>query len=107
MEYIVVLITASHMEEAKRIGDKLVREKVAACINIVSQINSMFWWGKKVTVESESLLIVKTTRNKLEKIINIVKALHSYTVPEIIALPIIDGNEEYLKWIGESVEDKE
>ncbi|MEW6096976.1 MAG: divalent-cation tolerance protein CutA [bacterium] len=107
MEYIVVLITTSQTEEAKKIADKLIREKIVACVNIIPEINSIFWWKNKVSVEPESLLIIKTTKNQLKKLIEIVKKIHSYSVPEIIALPIIGGNEEYLKWIDESVDSRE
>lgn len=107
MEYIVVLITTPQTEESKKIADKLVREKIAACVNIIPQVNSMFWWENKVNNEPESLLIIKTTKNQLKKLITTVKEIHAYSVPEIIALPIIGGNEDYLKWIEESVEKEE
>lgn len=107
MEYIVVLITTPQTEESKKIADKLIREKIAACVNIVPQIDSIFWWENKVNNEPESLLIIKTTKKQFEKLIKIVKEIHTYSVPEIIALPIIGGNEDYLNWVEESVKEEE
>jgi len=106
MEYVVTLITTPQTEEAKKIGDKLIRDKIAACVNIIPHINSIFWWENKIEEASESLLIIKTTKNKLTELIRVVKENHSYSVPEIIALPISGGNEDYLRWIEEEVESK-
>lgn len=101
--YLVIFITASNKEEAERIGNKLVEKKLAACVNIVDKIESMFWWQAKIDHANESLLIVKSKKSKLARIIKLVKSVHSYEVPEIIALPIIAGEEKYLKWIDDSL----
>jgi len=101
--HVVVLVTASHREEAERIARKLLDERVAACINIVEGIKSLFWWQGRVDEASEVLMVIKTRLDLFEKVIEYVKRLHSYTVPEIIALPIIAGNTEYLRWIDEVV----
>lgn len=106
MEYIVVLITTPQTEEAKKISHKLIRDRIAACVNIIPQLNSIFWWKNKIEEADESLLIIKTTKNQLKELIRIVKENHSYSVPEIIALPIIGGNEDYLKWLEEEVENR-
>lgn len=98
--YIVVLITASSIDEARKIGASLVDERVAACANIISSIQSIFRWKGDLCDESEALIIVKTRLDLFEKLQAKVKELHSYEVPEIIALPIIKGNEDYLKWVG-------
>jgi periplasmic divalent cation tolerance protein len=103
MDYIVVLITTPKTEESAKIADKLIREKIAACVNIIPQVNSIFWWENKIDKEDESLLVIKTKKQLLSKLITLVKEIHSYSVPEIIALPIIGGNEDYLNWIDESV----
>ena len=100
---IVVFITASDKKEAKNIASRLVKNKLAACVNIVEKLESLFWWQGKVSQAKETLLIVKSKKEKLAKIIKIVKLLHSYEVPEIIALPIIDGYKPYLNWINDSV----
>lgn len=101
---IIVLITATSKEEAARIGTVLVNEHIAACVNIVPQIRSLFFWEGKTQDESEALLIAKSRQPLLERIIARVKALHSYSVPEVIALPIIGGSSEYLSWLRESAQ---
>ncbi|MFN3477596.1 MAG: divalent-cation tolerance protein CutA [Candidatus Methylomirabilales bacterium] len=100
-EYIVVLITTSSQEEAGKIGKALVEERLAACINIVPEIQSFFSWQGKLEEEREALMIVKTKASLFPSLVERVKALHSYTVPEIIALPIQIGSEGYLRWIDE------
>ena len=101
--HIVILITAKDVKEASRIADQLVEKKLVACVNIVKDIKSIFWWEGKVDRSNEVLLIIKSEKTFFKKIIKAVKSLHSYTVPEIIALPIVDGNPDYLKWIDESL----
>lgn len=99
--FVVVLITAGSKEEADRIGRTLVEEKLAACTNTVHPINSVFTWKGKMYEEGEALLIVKSVKHKLDELIYHVKKLHSYEVPEIIALPIVGGSREYLAWVEE------
>ena len=77
----------------------MVNEKLAACTNIVSPVQSLFRWEEKLCDETETLIIAKTRLDLFEKLQVKVKELHSYEVPEIIALPIIKGNEDYLKWV--------
>ena len=81
----------------------LLEEHLAACVNIIPQILSRYWWQGKIETAKESLLIVKTKKSVLKQLIKKVRAIHSYTVPEIIALPIEDGNPDYLNWITESL----
>jgi len=101
--YIVIFITCSSKKEAGNIAHALIEQKLAACVNIIENIQSLFWWKAKVDHARESLLIVKSGKLKLAKIIRLVKSLHSYQVPEIIALPILAGNKDYLRWIDESI----
>jgi periplasmic divalent cation tolerance protein len=96
---IVVLITVGSEEEARKIARLLVKERKAACVNIVPGVDSLFRWKGKVDSARESLLLVKTRASLFPEIISLVKQIHSYEVPEIIALPIIDGSEDYLKWL--------
>ena len=103
---IVVLITTASAEEAQRIASLLLNERKAACINILSGVSSRFWWQGKLESAEESLLIVKTKASVLNQIVSLVKAHHSYKVPEIIALPIIGGNEDYLRWLDKEVKEK-
>jgi len=95
----VVLITAGGEEEAHNIAELLVNEKKAACVNIVPRMDSRFRWKGKIELAHESLLLVKTRASLLPEIIELVRQVHSYEVPEIIALPIVDGSREYLKWL--------
>lgn len=98
----VVFITCSTVEEANRIGSDLIKERLAACVNVVKGIASIFWWRGKVDRAEETLLIIKTRKEKIKDVIELVKKLHSYQVPEVISLPIVEGNEEYLNWISEA-----
>lgn len=97
--YIVVFITASSKKEAMKIANGLVDKKLAACVNIVPNIKSIYTWKGKKEKASEVLLIVKSKREKFKNIVKKVKALHSYSVPEIISIPINNGNKDYLNWI--------
>jgi periplasmic divalent cation tolerance protein len=99
---IIVLVTAASREEAEKIGTTLVDERIAACVNIVPEIRSLFFWQGKTQDEHEVLLICKSMLPLLEKLTVRVKELHSYSVPEIVALPIIGGSPEYLSWLQES-----
>jgi periplasmic divalent cation tolerance protein len=96
---IVVLITTSNEEEARKIAELLVSCRKAACVNIVPGVSSLFWWKDKLDSARESLLLVKTKASLFPEIVELVKRTHSYEVPEIIALPIITGSEDYLKWL--------
>lgn len=100
-EEIVILITTPHEDEALKIARSLVEARLAACVNIIKDIRSIYSWQGKIEDDSEVLLIVKTRKELFESLSEKVKELHSYSVPEIIALPIISGSEDYLKWINE------
>ena len=102
--YIVLFITTDSADEARQISQVLLEQKKAACVNIISNVDSLFWWEGKLDSARENLLVVKTKASLLPKVISLVKKVHSYDVPEIIALPIVGGNQDYLEWIGESVE---
>jgi periplasmic divalent cation tolerance protein len=101
--YIIVLITARDAAEAEKIADVLLKGRQAACVNIVPEVNSHFWWQDKLETAQESLLVVKTKDSLLPDIIKSVKEIHSYSVPEIIALPVVGGNPEYLEWLDNEV----
>ena len=100
-EYIVVLITAPNEEEAAKIAKELVAGRLAACVNIVRNLRSLYRWQGRIEDENEVLMVAKTRRALFESLQQKVKELHSYSVPEIIALPVVAGSEEYLKWLSE------
>jgi periplasmic divalent cation tolerance protein len=104
--HIVVFITARDMKQAQLISQTLIREKLAACSNMISGVTSFFSWEGKLDRAKEVLVILKTTQKVFSNIVTRVQQLHSYHVPEIIALPIIDGNQEYLRWISQTVKGK-
>ena len=97
--YVVVLVTAKDKKEAHKISVQLIKAKLAACVNIVDKVDSIFFWAGKIDQAKESLLMIKSKKEKLARIIKLVKSLHSYEVPEIIAIPIIAGDKPYLRWI--------
>lgn len=97
--HIVVLITTGSLEEGREIARTLVQERLAACVNIVSPIHSVYRWEGELNDDQEVLLIAKTATGMLEELAGRVKQLHSYAVPEIIALPILAGSDDYLRWI--------
>jgi len=105
--YVVVLITTPSKEEAERIARDLLSKKLAACVNMVSDVKSLFWWEEKIDEANESLLVIKTRLDQMKELIESVKQIHSYTVPEIIALPIITGNTRYLEWINQTIKKPE
>jgi periplasmic divalent cation tolerance protein len=100
---IVVYVTSGKMQEAEKIAEALLSKKKAACVNIIPGVESRYWWHGKLESAKEYLLVIKTRMSKLDDVIEEVKKVHSYTVPEIIAMPIVGGNAEYLKWIGDEV----
>ncbi len=99
--YIVIYITTGSVNEAKKIGRSLVEEKLVACSNIISPIRSIYSWQGKICDDKEALMILKTRKKYFKQIVKRVEKLHSYDVPEIIAIPIIDGSDKYLSWINE------
>ena len=103
-KFTAVLVTAGSMEEAEKIAGKLLDEKKAACVNIIPGIKSLFWWEGKKEAEEEVLMIVKSRIEILDEVIEVVKANHSYDVPEIIALNIAGGNPDYLKWLEREIQ---
>ncbi len=96
---VIVLITTSTEDEAAKIGAALVEEHLAACVNIVPKVRSLFFWDGRKQDEQEALLICKSRLPRMEKLVARVKSLHSYAVPEVIALPIVAGSQDYLDWV--------
>ena len=101
--YVVVFVTAPSAKEAETIATALVNEKLAACASVLPGLRSHYRWKGKVESARERLLIIKTKKSKLPSLVRRVRALHSYDVPEIIALPILAGDKDYLRWIDVSL----
>jgi len=99
----LVLTAAGSREEARRIARTLVERRLAACVNIIPGIESVYRWHEKIEQADEWLLLIKTTSSAFAHVQAAIKELHSYELPECICLEIEDGSPEYLKWIGESV----
>jgi len=102
MEEIVVLITAGSEVESVKIARALVEQELVACVNILPGVRSIFRWEGKVTEEHEYVLVAKTVSQAFDRVAAAVKSLHSYSVPEVIAVPIQHGLPEYLSWIREA-----
>ena len=99
----VVLSTAASIEEAEKITLALLEARKVACVNIVPEVLSRYWWQGKITKDKEVLLIAKTNTAALPDVIRIIKEKHSYETPEVIALPITDGSAHYLTWLENEV----
>ena len=101
-EAIVVLMTAASFEEAARIAEALINEKLAACVQVLPEMQSIYSWKDEVQREREVLMIAKTVRTNFAALERQVRALHSYETPEIVALPIVAGSDRYLEWLFKS-----
>lgn len=97
---IVVFMTAANGEEAARLADMLVGAHLAACVQILPEMESVYRWQGKIERQPEILLLAKTTKAKFEELEREVRALHSYETPEIVAVPVVAGSASYLEWLG-------
>jgi uncharacterized protein involved in tolerance to divalent cations len=103
-ERLVVLMTAGSREEAEKIANALVNEMLAACVNVLPGVTSVYRWEGEVQRDQEWLLVAKSTREVLGDLVRRVQALHSYDLPEVIALPVVGGSEAYLRWVDGEVQ---
>ena len=101
-QYVVVLTTLPADADAAAFGAALVEERLAACVNILAPMQSVYRWEGRVDRESERQLIIKTSRARIDALWERIRTLHPYDVPEYIVVPIVDGNDAYLRWIGDS-----
>jgi periplasmic divalent cation tolerance protein len=101
----VVLVTTATREEAEKIAQLLLDRRKVACVNIVPGVHSVFWWQGKLDSAQESLLIAKTRTSLVPRVVDLVRGAHSYTVPEVIALPVVAGNQDYLEWIDQETDE--
>src|SRR3982751_3828533 len=103
MDAIAVLITAADYDEASRIAEMLVTRQLAACVQILPHMESVYRWEGKIERQSEILLLVKTVNSRFGELQQAVRAIHSYQTPEIVALPIVQGSDDYLTWLTDAV----
>jgi periplasmic divalent cation tolerance protein len=96
----LIYITAGSMDEARTIGKALVSNRLAACANIIDNMNSLYWWNGEIQEDREVILIAKTRESLVPKVIEKVKSMHSYECPCIVSLPITAGNPAFLEWIA-------
>lgn len=101
MEGYVIFVTTSTEDEAYKIARSIVEERLAGCVNIVRNIRSIYSWEGKIEDDTEALMIIKTKTGLFQDLMKRIKELHTYSVPEVIALPIVDGSEDYLRWLKE------
>ena len=99
-DYIIVFVTTKNKAEAEKISLALLQEKLIACANMISPVKSCFFWLGKIDSAEECLVVLKSRMKLFESLVECVKNLHSYEVPEILALPIVAGSEAYLGWMG-------
>ena len=103
MDFAIILTTASAVEEGQSIANILVEKELAACVNIIPNISSVYRWEGQIQSESEVLLLIKTTKDLEAKVYREVQKVHSYDTPELITLPITNGSETYLDWMTAAV----
>jgi periplasmic divalent cation tolerance protein len=99
MDYSVILTTTPNIDEAKEIAHTLVEKKLAACVNIIPNVSSIYCWQDKIVDDEEYILVIKTRKEHYKAVKKTILAMHSYELPEIILLPIKDGYKNYLNWI--------
>jgi periplasmic divalent cation tolerance protein len=101
--YIIVHVTVKDIEEGRKIARSVVKRRLAACVNIIPEVESHFWWKDKLETAKEVILFIKTKEMLLPELKKAIKKLHSYHIPEIIALPISGGSRDYLEWIESEI----
>jgi periplasmic divalent cation tolerance protein len=104
-DYVLALTTLPADADAAEFGRTLVDERLAACVNLLPVMESVYRWEGKIEFEAERQLVIKTSRDRIVDLWDRVRELHPYEVPEFVVIPIVDGNEAYLRWIGDSTSD--
>jgi periplasmic divalent cation tolerance protein len=104
---IVVFSTCGSKEEAERLARQLLEARLAACVNVIMQIRSFYWWKGKIEDSGEWLLVIKTSRALFERVRSVLESAHSYELPEVLALPVVDGSPNYLAWLDGELKSSE
>ena len=102
--YLVVIVTTSTKKEATKIIQSLLKERLIACANIIGPVSSLFWWKDRIDEATEFIVLMKSHSKLFDKLSKKVKEIHSYEVPEILALPILKGSSSYLNWLEETLQ---
>ena len=100
-DYIIVLVTTANKAEAEKIAQSLLKERLIACANILNPVTSFFFWSGKIDKVEECLMVMKSRRDLFAELAECLKGLHSYELPEVLAIPIVEGSAAYLAWMGE------
>jgi periplasmic divalent cation tolerance protein len=99
IDVVIVMVTTASQDEAVKIADQVVRSRLAACASTIPTVRSTYWWEGKLMNDKESLVLIKTTSDKFNSLEETIRKIHSYKVPEIIAIPVSNGFSPYLEWI--------
>lgn len=102
-DIIVVIVTVSGVDDGLRISREILNSRLVACVSVIPGVQSMYWWEGKLVEEQEAMMMAKTTRAQYEKLERRIKELHPYAVPEIIAIPLVNGSSQYIGWINGQV----
>jgi|SRR5690348_3451370 periplasmic divalent cation tolerance protein len=102
MTDLILVMTTAPEDEAEKIARTLVEERLAACVNVHSPMTSFYWWKGKIERDTESQVVIKTTRDRLEALANRLSELHPYELPEFLVVPVAWGTEGYLEWVNAS-----
>jgi len=105
-EIVMVFVTVPSLREASRISKAVLTSRLAACVNVIPGIQSMYQWKGKIVQEKEAMLVLKTTRLRYRKLEEKIKELHPYEAPEVIAIPLICGSSQYIEWVTREVANK-
>jgi periplasmic divalent cation tolerance protein len=104
---IIIVSTTDSQALAEKIADKLLKQKLAACVNIIPNVQSRYWWQGKINSAEEFILLIKTAQHLFNEVALTIKQIHSYECPEIISIPIAAGSEDYLNWIKSSIKPRQ
>ena len=103
-EYIQVITSTRNKKDAEKIAAELIRMKLAACTQILGPVNSFYWWNGNIETANEWICVIKSKRSLYSQIERVIKKLHPYQVPEILALPVVEGSKDYLKWFDNEIQ---